>query len=163
MSKRKGLVMCNERRVMIALVATVGLALTTMTGTANATVAAAKPKTVKVILSEWIVKPKPKTVKAGKIKFVAKNIGSDVHELVIVKADDSAALPTDESGSVVEEQIVIGEVGEIEDIESQSSKAKTFRLKPGTYVLFCNITEEEESGELESHFKEGMYSTLIVK
>jgi len=156
--------MRNERRVMIALLATAGLALTAMTGIANAKVAAAKPKTVKVTLSEWLVKPKPKTVKAGKIKFVAKNVGGEEHELVIVKADDPAALPTDESGSVVEAQIADSEVvGEIEDIESRSSKSKTFRLEPGTYILFCNITEEEESGELESHFKEGMYSTLIVK
>lgn len=156
--------MRNERRVVIALLATASLALTAMTGIANAKVAAAKPKTVKVTLSEWLVKPKPKTVTAGKIKLVAKNVGSEEHELVIVKTDDPAALPTDENGSVVEEQIADSEVvGEIEGIESRSSKSKTFRLERGTYILFCNITEEEESGELESHFKEGMYSTLIVK
>ncbi|HEX9848241.1 MAG TPA: hypothetical protein VGB33_07470 [Acidimicrobiia bacterium] len=35
-------------------------------------------------------------------------------------------------------------------------------LAPGTYTLFCNIVEEEVTGEFESHFQQGMVTTIEV-
>lgn len=154
--------MSKSQRVLILLIGAAGLVLAGMTGGVGADVAMAKPKKVRVVLSEWIVKPKPKTVKSGRVNVVAKNLGSEDHELVIVEGDDPEALPTDENGAVIEEELEDIEVGEIEDVESRSSKSKKFRLEPGTYVIFCNITEEEEDGTIESHFAEGMHNTLKV-
>ena len=39
----------------------------------------------------------------------------------------------------------------------------TFKLKPGSYVLFCNIVEETSTGEKEVHFANGMFKTITVK
>ena len=39
----------------------------------------------------------------------------------------------------------------------------TLDLEAGDYVLLCNIVEEEEDGEVESHFAEGMHTTFTVE
>lgn len=130
---------------------------------APAVAGAATSSEVQVVLSEWIVKPKPKSVKAGTVKLVAKNVGGEVHELVVVRGKDPSALPTDANDAVDEAKIdEDDEVGEIEDIDPGKKKTVKFKLAKGKYILFCNITETEASGEVESHFAEGMVNTLKV-
>ncbi len=120
---------------------------------------------VDVTLSEFIVEPDPASAGAGEVEIVGDNQGGETHELVMVKAADAAGLPVDEDGAVVEDDLPEGAfVGEIEDIEAQSSKSVTFDLEAGDYVLFCNITEEDQdSGEIESHFAEGMNASFTVE
>ncbi len=119
---------------------------------------------VDVTLSEWLVNPEPATVDAGDVDFKGDNVGGETHEMVVVGAKDADALPIDSDGAVVEEELPKGAfIGEIEDIEAQSSKTVKLDLKPGTYVLFCNITEKEKDGTIESHFAKGMHSVLTVK
>ncbi|MBK5287215.1 MAG: hypothetical protein JJE46_01990 [Acidimicrobiia bacterium] len=119
---------------------------------------------VDVTLSEWIVEPDPVTVDAGDIEFTGDNAGGETHEMVVVAAKDADALPTDADGAVVEDELPKGAlIGEIEDIEAQSSKQVTLKLKAGDYVLFCNVTEEQDDGTIESHFAKGMHSVLTVK
>ncbi len=147
--------------VLVAIVA-IG-ALTVGLSSAQASTATKKGTTVKVKLFEFQMKPKPKSVAAGKITFVAKNIGTEQHEMVIVKADDTASLPVDANGAVDEDQIDEANLpGEIPEFDKGKTKKKSFNLEPGTYILFCNITDEEQSGPL-SHFAEGMYTTFVVK
>jgi hypothetical protein len=84
--------------------------------------------------------------------------------IVVVRAASAEALPTDADGAVVEDELPDGAlIGEIEDIESQSSKSVSLDLEAGSYVLFCNITEELDDGSIESHFAEGMHSGFEVK
>jgi hypothetical protein len=117
---------------------------------------------VDVTLSEFIVEPDPTTEDAGEIEFVGDNQGGEIHELVVVRADGADALPTDDDGAVDEAQLEEGAlIGEIEDIEAGSSKSVSLDLEAGSYVLFCNITEEED-GEVESHFAEGMHADFQV-
>ena len=120
---------------------------------------------VDVTLSEFIVEPDPATANAGEVEIVGDNQGGETHELVVVEAADAADLPVDADGAVVEDELAEGAfIGEIEDIEAQSSKTVTLDLEAGSYVLFCNITEEDqESGEIESHFAEGMHAGLQVE
>jgi hypothetical protein len=124
----------------------------------------AKSGKVRVILSEWIANPKPKKITSGKIKITAKNLGAEDHEVVVVLGDDAAALPVDADGAVIEDELPEGAfVDEIEDIAVKTSKSKKFKLDPGTYVIFCNVTEtDEDTGEVESHFKNGMHGILKV-
>jgi uncharacterized cupredoxin-like copper-binding protein len=118
---------------------------------------------IEVVLSEWIVEPDPMSADAGDVTFDADNQGGEVHEFVVVRAKSAADLPTDEDGSVVEDELPSDALaGEIEDIEAGSTKSLTLELGAGDFVLFCNITEVEPSGEVESHFAEGMYSTFTV-
>jgi hypothetical protein len=51
-------------------------------------------------------------------------------------------------------------VGEIEDVDPKKAKSKTFKRKPGDYILFCNVVDEEEDGTVVSHFAEGMHTTI---
>lgn len=122
------------------------------------------PPTVSVGLQEFELNPDPITVDAGAVEFVGDNIGGETHEMVVVKAKDAETLPTDGDGAVVEDELPDGAfIGEIEDIESQTSKKVKLELKPGTYVLFCNVTNKKDDGTVESHFAEGMHSTITVK
>lgn len=46
---------------------------------------------------------------------------------------------------------------------SGEQRTANFEMDAGTYVLFCNITETLDSGEVESHFAEGMNTTLTIE
>src|SRR5262245_17693314 len=152
--------MLRRQRLMIAtavaVAATLGLA-----GTDAA--AAAKPPTLKTTLLEFKIKTKPKTVAAGKVRVVAKNIGAEKHELVIARASDPSALVTKPNGAVDESQIAkTDKVGEIAGVKPKQTKSKVFNLTPGTYVLFCNIIDTEPDGSKLSHYVEGMSTILTV-
>lgn len=118
---------------------------------------------VTVVLGEWIVEPTPTSAAAGELTFIADNGGGLDHEMVVVRADDPADLPTDADGAVDEEQITEDDfIGEIEEFPSGEQRTATFDMDPGSYVLFCNITDTEDGGEVLSHFAEGMATTFTV-
>ena len=118
---------------------------------------------VDVVLSEWIVEPDPTSAAAGTVEIVAKNEGGEVHELVVVKGDDPDALPVDEDGKVIEDDLPEGDfIGEIAEFDAGTEETASFDLEAGSYILFCNITEEEDDGTVESHFQEGMVNTITV-
>ena len=100
---------------------------------------------------------------AGEVTFNASNEGAEPHELVIVRADSADSLPVDENGKVDEDALPAGAfIGEIEEFAAGGSESATFDLTAGTYILFCNIVEEESDGTFESHFQEGMVTTFTV-
>lgn len=121
-------------------------------------------KPVKVKLFEFKVKPKPKSAAAGKVKFVVKNIGAEEHEMVVALSDGTATeLPTDADGAVDESQIPEADLpGEIPEFAAGKTKTKTFDLEPGTYVLFCNIVDDEADGTKLSHYAQGMHTLFTV-
>jgi uncharacterized cupredoxin-like copper-binding protein len=120
--------------------------------------------TVNVTLGEWLVEPDPASAPAGSITFVANNEGSEPHELVIVKTDLApGALPTKDDGSFDEEAAGVEVIDEIEEFEAGGSESITVDLAAGKYVLLCNLVEEEESGEKESHYEKGMHAAFTVE
>jgi hypothetical protein len=117
---------------------------------------------VVVTLGEWTVKPS-KQPKAGYVNFKAENGGGEKHELVIVKGDSAESLPKDADGGLDEDKLPEGGlIGEIEEFSPSQVCSAVFNMPAGKYVLLCNITETEPSGEKESHFKEGMHTSLVV-
>jgi hypothetical protein len=115
-----------------------------------------------VSLTEWDVEA-PASVAGGSVEITAANDGGEVHELVIVRADSFDGWEQDEEGKVLEDQFAEADfIGEIEEFDAGTSESATFDLEPGTYVLFCNIVEEEADGGFESHFDEGMKTLLEV-
>jgi hypothetical protein len=119
--------------------------------------------TIDVVVSEWTVEA-PATAKAGMVTINASNEGGETHEVVVVRADSSAGFVQDDTGKVDEDGFAEGDfIGEITEFEAGTSSSGTFELTPGTYVLFCNIVEEEADGTFESHFMEGMQTTLVVE
>lgn len=120
--------------------------------------------TVEVTLQEFAVGAQPATIGAGEVTFEATNTGpDDLHELVIVRTDLGAiSLPTNPDGSVDEEGEGIELIGEIEEFPVGETESATFDLEAGSYVLFCNIVEQED-GETESHYQEGMRLDFTVE
>ncbi len=113
-------------------------------------------------LKEYTVTPDPVQFKAGEVEVTADNIGTEEHELVVVKADSAAALPKKADGSVDEDKIPeSAKQGELEDVKKGTQKTKKFDLKAGTYVFFCNIVQDQ-GGTTISHFKQGMHEVVTV-
>jgi hypothetical protein len=54
-------------------------------------------------------------------------------------------------------------VDEIEDIPVDDTQALTVDLTAGSYVLICNILQEEPDGTLEAHYAEGMRTGFTVE
>jgi hypothetical protein len=121
--------------------------------------------TVDVSVQEYSVNPATDSAPAGEIEFVVTNDGpDDVHEFVVFRTDlEPGDLPTVEDGSVDEAGEGVELIGEIEDIVVGDSPSVTLNLEAGNYVFICNIVEEEEGGELESHYQEGMRTGFTVE
>jgi uncharacterized cupredoxin-like copper-binding protein len=119
---------------------------------------------VNVVVSEFIVEPDPESVDAGEVTFVVDNQGGDIHEFLVVDAASADDLPVDGDGAFDEAAFGADKVlDEVEDIESGDTAELTLDLEAGSYVLLCNVVEEEETGEVESHFAEGMHATFTVE
>jgi uncharacterized cupredoxin-like copper-binding protein len=117
------------------------------------------------LTDDFQIKLDVSTVKAGSVTFKAKNTAStDPHELVVVRTDlDPKALPFNKAeGKIDEEGAGLETIGEVEEVEHGKDGSVTLDLKPGRYVLLCNIAETEPDGSLESHFDKGMYVPFTV-
>lgn len=129
---------------------------------AEGTTTESSDSSVTVDLTEWDVIVDSE-LSAGNIAITANNRGSEAHELVIVEADDPSSFVMTDDNKVDESAFAEGAViGEIEEFAAGGSCDGTFALDAGTYVFFCNITEEEPDGTLESHFEEGMFTVVTV-
>jgi uncharacterized cupredoxin-like copper-binding protein len=115
---------------------------------------------VDVVLSEFIVDPSEDSVEAGEVTFALDNQGGETHEFLVVEAASADALPVDDDGAFDEE--ADGVVDEVEDIEAGDTAELTLDLEAGDYVLLCNVVEDED-GEPESHFAEGMHANFTVE
>lgn len=113
-------------------------------------------------LYEWGIDPTGSPT-AGSVTLNATNDGGELHEMLIVKADSADGFEVDETGKVVEDQFADGQlIGEITEFDAGTTSSATYDLEAGTYVVFCNLVEEQDDGTSESHFQEGMVSTFEV-
>jgi hypothetical protein len=119
-------------------------------------------RTVGVRLREFSLKPDDNYVKPGRYTFKAHNTGITKHEMVVVRADSIDTLPRKPDGSVNEDQIPeTQKAGETGEFAPHHTKKISLRVKPGTYVLFCNIVQNTTSGTV-SHFARGMHIVFYV-
>jgi uncharacterized cupredoxin-like copper-binding protein len=120
---------------------------------------------VAVTLQEFAVSADPASVPAGSVTFDVTNTGpDDVHEFVIIRTDLGATeLPVDEDGAVLEDGESMTVIDEIEDLAVDDTQTLTVDLAAGTYVLICNILQEEPDGTLEAHYAEGMRTGFTVE
>lgn len=90
----------------------------------------------------------PSKVKAGAVTFKVANSATIGHEMVVIRTATKASKIPLENGRA-------SEAGSVGEVELKAGKAGTLRLtlKPGHYVLLCNVG---------SHYKLGMYKDLTV-
>lgn len=95
------------------------------------------------------------TVSAGKITFKVSNVSKEtVHEMILAPVKDTATLmPFIENEGRVDED-KMGDIGEVSELEPGKSGSLIVDLKPGTYILYCNVP---------GHYMAGMWTTLVVK
>ena len=105
---------------------------------------------VKVLLSEWKLAPSAQGVAAGKVTFQVKNTGKLVHEFVVMRTDSHHHLLKVKGGKAVEKAVQ----GEIPKVAPGQTRSLTLSLKPGRYVLICNLL---------GHYKAGQYAALKVR
>lgn len=118
---------------------------------------------VDIVLREWAVEPSVNTLEEGPITFNTKNEGPDEdHELVIIKTDFAPdELPTKDDGSVDEGASGLDVAGEVREIKPGDDSSGSYSLKPGKYVLICNLVSEVD-GQKTAHYGRGMYAPFTV-
>lgn len=96
----------------------------------------------------------PAIVPAGPVTFEVTNTSKDyVHEMIVAPLNGTATpLPYDDKNSDVDENAV-GSLGEVEERDPSKGGSLTLDLKPGKYILFCNVP---------GHYMNGMWSVITV-
>ena len=96
----------------------------------------------------------PKHVASGNLTVTVVNKGPDDHELIIVRATTSR-LPLRSDGLTAnEEKLTPITAFSFEPATPGSVRTAHIQLRPGRYVLFCNMA---------GHFMAGMRTTLVVR
>ena len=100
------------------------------------------------------IKLDPPTVKAGPVIFQVKNDAmTEEHEMVVVKLKSpDQVIPFNKAKHRVTES-KLKSMGEVSDLKPGASGTLKVNLKPGTYLLLCNI---------KGHYEAGMQSKLTV-
>ncbi len=94
------------------------------------------------------------SVKAGQVTFDVTNLSrSIVHEMIVVAVENpNAPLPYDYNTSQIPEKQV-KMLGGTDGMEPNAEKTITLDLKPGAYLLICNVP---------GHYAAGMWTPLTV-
>jgi uncharacterized cupredoxin-like copper-binding protein len=101
------------------------------------------------------IKIDKKTVPHGKVTFKAVNTSKEIiHEMIVapIKDQNTALAYIDNENRVDEE--TAGHLGEVSELDPGKSGALTITLKPGLYILYCNVP---------GHYGAGMWTTITVK
>jgi uncharacterized cupredoxin-like copper-binding protein len=114
---------------------------------------AAPGRVVNVTERDFAISITPRHVQAGTVVLRAHNRGPDQHELIVARVRDPK-LPLRSDGLTVSEERLDKEtVGVLEPGAPNSVRDLRVELKPGHYVLFCNMS---------GHFMGGMRADLVV-
>ncbi len=141
----------KARLASVAVAATLALIPACSGGIARAPYGA----TVSVTLKDFRITASSPTVAAGGVQFRIHNNGPSTHEFVVVKTDyPDEGLPLASDGLTIDEKAPgVKDVGELDEVPLGASRTLVLQLRPGSYVLFCN---------LEGHYLGGMALSLKV-
>ena len=108
--------------------------------------------TVKASLGEYFIKLDQLLVPAGSVQFDVSNDGKIEHEFVIIKTQPCARQASAEKRRSQRGCRIVP--GRYPSVNARQTKTLEVTLKPGKYVLICN---------LPGHYKAGQYTGLDVK
>src|SRR6202140_291538 len=88
-----------------------------------------------------------KSAPAGVVTFKVTNVSKDtVHEMIVMyRQDPTKPLPYIDAENRVDEDKA-GDKGEVSELDPGNSGSLTVALKPGKYVLICNVPGHFDSG-----------------
>lgn len=98
----------------------------------------------------------PRTAPRGDVRIVVENRGPVSHELLLIE-DDRLALPVRTDRFTIDEDALALDHRLVTDLEPRApgtSVAVRVHLKPGRYLLLCNMA---------GHYAVGMHRVLIVR
>ena len=97
----------------------------------------------------------PKAVPHGNVRFNVTNLASNlVHEVIVARiTDENQLLPYDQSRNKVDVEGV-QTLGSVAEIDPNKSASLTLDLKPGKYLLYCNVA---------GHYMAGMWTVIDVQ
>ena len=100
------------------------------------------------------MKTTPLKAPAGVVTFKVTNVSKDtIHEMIVMYlADPTKPLPYIDSDSKVDEDKA-GDKGEVSELDPGHSGSLTVSLKPGKYLLVCNVP---------GHYEAGMWAEFTV-
>jgi uncharacterized cupredoxin-like copper-binding protein len=120
------------------------------TAAAAGTMARPSDRRIAVRAKEYSFAPHAIAAKAGKLKITLRNNGRVEHELILLRTNRAPGSLRVEHGRVSE----AASVGEISDTRAGKIASHTFKLKPGRYLMVCNV---------RGHYQQGMRGRLTVK
>jgi uncharacterized cupredoxin-like copper-binding protein len=109
---------------------------------------------VSVTERDFAIKASPQRIPAGQVVFRAHNRGPDAHELIIVRERDAALQLRSDGMTVNEEGLKSAIVGTLEPGAPGSVRDLHVKLKPGRYVLLCNMS---------GHYMGGMHTVVVAR
>ncbi len=104
---------------------------------------------IKIKAKDMTFSPASITTKKGPLKITLVNNGSMPHELVVLRTSQLSPDLKVKNKKVSEKN----SIGEISGVAPGKEKTKTFDLKPGHYVIVCNIP---------GHYSAGMRGDIVV-
>ena len=115
---------------------------------------AAGAQVVNVTERDFTIKASPARVSAGDVVFRSSNRGPDAHELIVVRGRAAGLKLRSDGMTVNEEGLESATVGALEPGAPGSVRELHVKLKPGRYVLLCNMS---------GHFMGGMHTVVVVE
>ena len=100
------------------------------------------------------VNANPNTVRRGTVTFKVTNLASQmIHEVIVARIPEGTEkLPYDETTQRADPDALLT-FGSVKEIDPHKSASLTMELKPGKYLLYCN---------LPGHYMAGMWTGFDV-
>lgn len=95
-------------------------------------------------------------VRAGLVTFALNGVGPTMHEFNVARTDDApSALPLAANGTVDDHTLHAGFelIAEREGVDIGDHASLSVQLRPGHYVVYCNMY---------GHYEAGMHAELLV-
>ncbi len=136
--------------------AALGICFAGLVGCSGSPPSTAHATTIDVTTSDFGIRISRRTVPAGMVVLHATNHGPSTHELNVDLTRYAAAkIPLQSDGITADESAKgLHRVSSIEQLNLRDTGDLTVELRPGRYVLWCN---------LEGHYLGGMYRTFDVQ
>ena len=107
-----------------------------------------------MVMAKMGVNANPNTVRRGTVTFKVTNLASQmIHEVIVARIPEGTEkLPYDETTQRADPDALLT-FGSVKEIDPHKTASLTVDLKPGKYLLYCN---------LPGHYMAGMWTLFDV-